>query len=34
MTNGHNISGRPATAPYALRLLPMTLTIAGIPAEI
>jgi uncharacterized protein (TIGR03437 family) len=34
MTNGQNISGQPAAAPYALPLLPVTLTIAGIPAEI
>jgi uncharacterized protein (TIGR03437 family) len=34
MTNGRNISGEPAAAPYALPLLPVALTIAGMPAEI
>jgi len=34
MTNGRNISGEPAAAPYASPLLPVTLTIAGVPAEI
>jgi uncharacterized protein (TIGR03437 family) len=34
MTNGGNVSGQPAAAPYALPLLPVTLTIAGMPAEI
>jgi trimeric autotransporter adhesin len=34
MTDGRNISGEPAAAPYALPLLPVALTIAGMPAEI
>jgi uncharacterized protein (TIGR03437 family) len=34
MTNGANVSGQPAAAPYALPLLPVALTIAGVPAEI
>lgn len=34
LTNGRNISGEPAAAPYALPLLPVALTIAGVPAEI
>jgi uncharacterized protein (TIGR03437 family) len=34
LTNGRNISGKPAAAPYALPLQPVALTIAGVPAEI
>src|SRR5439155_755885 len=34
LNEGPNITGKPAEAPYARPLLPVTLTVAGVPAEI
>jgi uncharacterized protein (TIGR03437 family) len=34
LTNGGNIAGQPATAPYPVPTLPVTLTVAGISAQL
>jgi uncharacterized protein (TIGR03437 family) len=34
LTNGPNVSGQAAAAPYPSPLLPVSLTVAGFPAEI
>jgi uncharacterized protein (TIGR03437 family) len=34
LTNGPNVSGQAAAAPYPSPLLPVTLTVAGFPAQI